>query len=269
LRWLKGKKLTRWNALLLAVFSADLLVFPFLAEAAAAPGRTEVCYSIPDICSVTHVAPIAMPVWPPIALFVLGSELLVLLMLGFSDLPRTPLAPKLAAGVGLGGIGVMMLGSSRALRSVDPALSPFKVYSTFASLFVSNPGQYSDATHLYYGLAVYDVEALFLLALGLYGTFLIYRSRGNAFAVLRSIRVAALLTCVLTIDVAIFDFPEFFIHATSIQEQLHFLPWFTNADLMVVGMSLAGATFLVARGRGRPGIADEPRMEELVSPGSD
>ena len=77
------------------------------------------------------------------------------------------------------------------------------------SPFVSNPGRYSDANGLYYGLAVYDVEALVFFALALAGTFLLYRKRGLLVASVRTVGVGALLAAFLALDVAIFDFGQF------------------------------------------------------------
>ena len=242
--------LTRKSLFLAVVIAIDAVVLPLLVLRAEASLTVPACRTVPDACAAYGLGTVSSPVGLPLALFVIGSETVMILFVGFSNTPKGSLAAKSAAAIGLGGISLFVLASSRALISLDPSLTPFKFYSIMTSLFVSNPARYSDATGLYYGLSVYDVQALALLAIGLAGTFLLFRKGGDVLALVRTLRVAALLASFLALNVAIFDFGEFFIHATAIQSEFSIMTWFTNADLLVAGLSLTTATFLFTRARG-------------------
>jgi hypothetical protein len=241
------RRVLRRSTISYAVVAADLVVFPILAVRAASSIVQPSCRSLPDACAANFQTPLSATVPLVPALFVVCSELLLLGLLGFSGAPRGRPIGKWMAAVGAAFFSLFVFASSRGLKSLDQGLTPYAVYSSFTRLFVSNPARYSDATGLYYGLAVYDVEALAFLTLVLAGTFLLYRSNGVAFALTRVVRVGALFALFLSADVAVFDYGEFDIHATALQSQLQVFTWFTNADLLFAALSVAVATFLLAR----------------------
>jgi len=232
---------------LIAVFTlVDAAVVILLAYHASTSLFYPACRAFPDYCAQVTISP-SPPVSPPLAAFVLGSEVLLVLFVGLSGLPDGAGAAKFAVGLGLGGVMLMIFASSRSLMSLVPSLTPYQVYSILTAPFVADPSRYSDATGLYYGLTVYDVEGMLLLSMALGAVFVLYRAKGKLFAVLRVARVAAMLACFLAVDVAVFDYGEFFLHATAIQDQLHAFTWFTNADLLFAGLSVGAAALVLER----------------------
>jgi len=95
------------------------------------------------------------------------------------------------------------------------------------------------------GLAVrefIDFEVVALALIVAASSFLLYLRRGAGRAFLKMLEIGSLSIMPLGIEIYFLDQSEFNIHASIIQVQTGFLPWFSNADVLY----LAIATFLIA-----------------------
>ena len=146
-------------------------------------------------------------------------------------------AAKLAFGACLALLNVYFAWSSHLLRAISPSLYEF----------VSRPIRVQDfdvwrywglARFTTYTLVVSDFEALVLLVVVMIGAAWLSRDSGRWFALLRSVQVAALCLVVFGVELALFDYHEFYVHVTDAQLTFHFVPWFTNADMLVSALVL-------------------------------
>jgi hypothetical protein len=161
-------------------------------------------------------------------------------------------AAKLAFAVSLAMLNIYFAWSSHLLRAISPSLYEF----------VSRPIRVQDFdVWRYYGLArfttytlvVSDFEALVLLVVVMIGAAWLSRDGGRWFALLRSVQVAALCLVVFGVELALFDYHEFYLHVTDAQLTFHFVPWFTNADMLVSALLvLVMSTLLGGRLRQPP-----------------
>jgi len=91
---------------------------------------------------------------------------------------------------------------------------------------------------------VVDLEALALLGVLIFSTFLLNRPKGAKKATLRSFQVAALCLTILGTEIATFDNREFYLHVTQTQPFLNIATTFTNADLLLASIVI----FVVSTG---------------------
>ena len=134
------------------------------------------------------------------------------------------------------------LGSSTMLKSFNAGWTAYWTYSRFVSRFISKPSAYPLTTRVYYGQVVYDLEALAFVGVTALLTFLLFYPTGVRSALLRVMSILSLLVVFLSSDVGLFDYKEFFLHATS-----NFFLWVNNADLLVGGLGLLGVGLLLRR----------------------
>ena len=81
-----------------------------------------------------------------------------------------------------------------------------------------------------------DYEVVGLTLTTLASSFLLFYKRGVKKAALRMLEIGSLSVIPLGIEIYIFDYREFYIHASIAQVKAGFLPWFTNADLLFLAM---------------------------------
>jgi hypothetical protein len=90
-------------------------------------------------------------------------------------------------------------------------------------------------------IAYFDLVTLLMLGIFFWGVMRV-SSR------LRALQVASLTVTLLPIEVFFFDNREFGVTATSVQTILNFMPWFTNADLLIVTSAVfVAATVMIWR----------------------
>jgi hypothetical protein len=124
---------------------------------------------------------------------------------------------------------------NRVIRSQDIALfTDLHLYDHF----------YSSLT--FYTQIVADFEALAFLLVLMASTLLLSRGRGPGFAILRTLQVAALCFVVFGLELALFDFREFYIHFTDAQLAYNIIPWFSNADMFLSALVVFGTTTLLS-----------------------
>jgi len=96
---------------------------------------------------------------------------------------------------------------------------------------------------------VADLEALALLAAVVASMFLLNSKKGTKKALLRSVQVAALSLIILSTEIAIFDYHEFFLQVTQLQASFGIAPWFSNADLLLLASAIFAASTCLLRFR--------------------
>jgi hypothetical protein len=167
------------------------------------------------------------------------------------------MAAKLAFSMSLAMLNVYFAWSSHLLRVVSPRLYEF----------VSRPIRLQDfAVWRYYDLAkfttytlvVSDFEALILLLVVMAGAAWLSSDRGRWFALMRAVQVAALCLVVFGVELGLFDYHEFYVHVTDAQLTFNFVPWFTNADMLVSAAAiLAMSTLIGGRLQSHPATGKE------------
>ena len=85
---------------------------------------------------------------------------------------------------------------------------------------------------------VADLEGFVLLGLLTSLVVLSKRDEGTWRAFLLSLQIAALSLVILGAEIAVFEGDVFYLHVTDIQVALEFVPWFSNADLLLSGVAV-------------------------------
>lgn len=117
--------------------------------------------------------------------------------------------------------------------------------------WISNPfvyhvlraiGQYVSSTVVLQGSPYEDLGVFGLVALASVASFVRLSFR-------KALSVICLLCIELTSAIMLFDPGEFYIHVTLFQVRYGILPWFTNADLLLVSASILIATLVWSAAR--------------------
>jgi hypothetical protein len=94
----------------------------------------------------------------------------------------------------------------------------------------------------------YEVVA-FTLAIAA-SSFLLFLNHSLKKATLRMLEIGSLSVLPLGLEIYVFDYREFWIHASIAQVKAGFLPWFSNADLLFLTVgTLSIAAVIELRGR--------------------
>jgi hypothetical protein len=95
-------------------------------------------------------------------------------------------------------------------------------------------------------LMVADVEALAMLVILTTVVLLFNIKKGKKQALLRAVQAMSLCFLILGSEILVFDYSEFYLHVTQVQESFTLAMWFTNADLFFVGLvAFAASTWLL------------------------
>jgi len=97
---------------------------------------------------------------------------------------------------------------------------------------------------------VADLEALAFLTTVAASVLVMNFREGYRRAAVRALRAVAGCFVILGAEIALFDYKEFYLHATQTQSAFGWATWFTNADLFLVGLVLlASTTYALRLGR--------------------
>jgi len=75
------------------------------------------------------------------------------------------------------------------------------------------------------------------------------RHKGTGKALLLALQAAAGCMVILGIEIAAFDYSEFYLHVTGLQLTLNLAPWFTNADLLLSAVAVLAGVVGLSRQR--------------------
>jgi len=89
----------------------------------------------------------------------------------------------------------------------------------------------------------YEVVGLTLVLAA--SSFLLFLHRGLRKAALRMLEIGSFSVLPLGVEIYIFDYGEFWIHASIAQAKSGFLAWFTNADLTFLAIGTLFVTALI------------------------
>jgi hypothetical protein len=89
----------------------------------------------------------------------------------------------------------------------------------------------------------YEVVAFSLVIAA--SSFLLFVHRGLKKATLRMLEIGSLSVLPLGVEIYIFDYGEFWIHASIAQVKAGFIPWFTNADLLFLSAGILSVTAII------------------------
>lgn len=96
---------------------------------------------------------------------------------------------------------------------------------------------------------VADLEGIAALVLMTALIASLNRHEGTGKALLLALQVAAGCMVILGIEIAAFDYSEFYLHVTGLQLTLNLAPWFTNADLLFSSVAVLAASVGLSRQR--------------------
>jgi hypothetical protein len=97
---------------------------------------------------------------------------------------------------------------------------------------------------------VIDIECFILLIILMASCAWLNRGRGLGTMTMRATQVASFCLVIFGVELGLFDCSEFFIHVTDFQVSLNFLPWFSNADMLITSLAiLISSTLLLDHSR--------------------
>lgn len=125
-------------------------------------------------------------------------------------------------------LNILFLGTSHAL-----SYPPFPFYQTYNAIIA--------ALCAFSGLGLqsfYDFASSLLLAATIASASLRYRDLGLEGGLRKVAQVVSLALMPLGVEIFVFDNSEWNLHVTQFQATYNMLPWFTNADLFFVTITL-------------------------------
>jgi len=154
-------------------------------------------------------------------------------------------SPRLALALTFFSINLLFAWTSHLLGMISQPLA-------YWVSWMSTPQNTAVWYGLYFaGITAYlhtfaGLEGLALVGLLVGLVFKLSRDRGVRRALLASLQAVALCLMILGAEIALFDRSELYLHATSLQVFVDFVPWLSNADLFIIGAAVLGASALAS-----------------------
>jgi len=152
---------------------------------------------------------------------------------------------RLALAFSFAALNVLFAWSSRVLTMASQPLDSELNWlsSPQNKLMWDGPYYFRLTTYL---RMVAGIEGLSLIGLLVASVVLLNRYKGTWRALLSSMQVSALCLVILGVEIAVFDSRELYLHVSNFQAFVNFIPWFSNADLLITGLAmLAGSSLLL------------------------
>jgi hypothetical protein len=152
---------------------------------------------------------------------------------------------RLALAFSFAALNLLFAWSSRVLATISQSLDSQLNWlsSPQNGLMWDGPYYFRLTTYL---RMVAGIEGLSLIGLLVASVVLLNRYKGAWRALLSSMQVSALCLVILGGEIAVFDSRELYLHVSNFQASVNFIPWFSNADLLITGLAmLAGSSLLL------------------------
>jgi hypothetical protein len=194
-----------------------------------------------------------------------GGELSTAIAIFFSAALIVSISPRAALLTSFALLNLLFAWTSRLLEAISQALG-LAVSRLVSMVNVVFWGGLGLGRLTQYSQAGTDLVGLSLLALLVSLILVMNRAGGVEKAIARGLRAAALCLVLLGVEVAAFDPGELYRHVTAVQVLLNFLPWFSNADLLLSAASVVVVSSALLRlhrvgqGQGRPPSTRRPSL---------
>lgn len=93
----------------------------------------------------------------------------------------------------------------------------------------------------------YMAADIYLDFLVLFMLVLLFVAVRRSFSTTRAVQVDSLMVLILTVEIFLTDYVDFNLHVTNFQAHFNFVPWFSNADLLMVASSVLALSFVYPR----------------------
>lgn len=178
--------------------------------------------------------------------YTLDYGLSILAAMGFAVTSGVFLFPRASMVASFALINVFTAWTSHAFQFFSQALAHFLTNEITAEDyflwgFINNDNSGVQT------LMVADIEAVTMLGILTALVFLFNAKKGMRVALLRAAQVMSLCFVILGSEILLFDYREFYLHVTQVQESFGLATWFTNADLFVMGVAAFAATTWMLR----------------------